>query len=215
MTEIALIDYGKGNLLSVSRAFETCGAKVRIVSSGKEVLSASKLVLPGVGAFGSAMDELRLRGLVDPIRECVRSGKPMLGICLGMQLLMERSHEFGVHEGLGIIKGEVREIERTTPDGRQRKIPHIGWNSLQPPNKASAASWSRGLFASLEPGSYVYFVHSFMSVPDDREALLGVTNYDGGEITAAINVGAVWGCQFHPEKSGPAGLRIVQNFISL
>lgn len=210
-TPISIVDYGIGNLLSVARAFQKCGAEVEFVDTPSAIDGAKKLVLPGVGAFANGMDGLRERGIVDALRSYARSGRPFLGICLGMQLLMDVSEEFGEHEGLGLIPGRVKAIEPTAADGTPHKIPHIGWNALQP--AAAVQSWDRTILSDVERGSYAYFVHSFAVVPDAEEYRLADCDYDGRRISAAVRHENVYGCQFHPEKSGQTGLRVVQSFV--
>jgi len=209
---ISIVDYGIGNLLSVARAFEKCGGEVDFVDSPGGIEAAGKLVLPGVGAFAKGMDGLRERGIVGALRQYARSGRPLLGICLGMQLLVDVSEEFGEHEGLGLIPGRVKAIEPTALDGTPHKIPHIGWNALQP--SALSRSWSQTILSMVKPGSFAYFVHSFAVVPDSDEHRLADTDYDGRRVSAAVQYENVYGCQFHPEKSGATGLRVVQSFVN-
>lgn len=208
---VTLIDYGIGNLLSVQRAFEACGAEVLQTEDPAGIAAAEYLVLPGVGAFADGMQELQRRQLVDPIRAACASGKPVLGICLGMQMLFTESEEHHRTPGLGIIPGRVEAIPRKAANGELIKVPHIGWSELLPP--VGASYWSSGLLANL--GSYpaVYFVHSFSCVPANHNVLLAVCDYQGVRISAVVKQGNVYGCQFHPEKSGPLGLLIVENFL--
>lgn len=208
---VTLIDYGTGNLLSVARAFEHCGANVVLSHDPVEIERAERLVLPGVGAFADGMQGLRDRGLVDPILRYADSGRSLLGICLGMQMLTTTSEEFGEHKGLGLIPGRVRAIPRVATDGSPLKTPHIGWSSLQRPDHAI---WDDGLFADTATGTSVYLVHSYEVDPDDRGDLLSECVYGGHRIATAIRRGAVVGCQFHPEKSGPAGLRMLAAFLA-
>jgi glutamine amidotransferase len=210
--EVTVIDSGMGNIYSVTRAFEACGATVKLTDSPEDIVSAQLLVLPGVGAFKDGMEELRLRGLTGPIGEYARTGRPLLGICLGMQMLMERSEEFGDHEGLGLIQGNVVAIPNTTEDGERHKIPHIGWNELK---KTSALSWDGSILDGINEDNTAYFVHSFTCVPLDESHRLADSHYNGRRISAAIQFGNVYGCQFHPEKSAQTGLKIISNFLSL
>jgi glutamine amidotransferase len=207
---VTLIDYGVGNLLSVARAFEHCGANVVLSHDPTEIERAERLVLPGVGAFADGMQGLRDRGLVDPIRRYADSGRPLLGICLGMQMLTTTSEEFGEHQGLGLIPGRVRAIPRIATDGAPLKTPHIGWSPLQRPDHAL---WDDSLLAGTAPGTSVYLVHSYAVEPDDHDHLLSDCVYGGHRIATTIQRGAVVGCQFHPEKSGPAGLRMLAAFL--
>jgi glutamine amidotransferase len=213
MAKVTIIDYGIGNLLSVSRSFEYHGAEVVLTDSAELIMKADRLVLPGVGAFADGMKGLAMRGLIEPIKAYARQDKPFLGICLGMQMMMERSEEFGLHEGLGLIQGDVVRISDTKVDGTPHKIPHIGWNELVVP--AGLAGWDGTILQGLSPGETVYFVHSFTASPTDTANRLADCLYDGRVISAAIRAGNLYGCQFHPEKSGPIGLRIIKNFLRL
>ena len=196
---INIIDYGRGNLHSVQKALERLGAEVRVSSKPEDILSAAKVILPGVGAFGDCMGNLERYGLVSAIREAAASGKPLLGICLGLQMLFEGSEEDPGVPGLGIFPGQVKLIEAPG-----LKIPHMGWNSL---------TWRQEsiLFRGLPAGSFVYFVHSYHAVPEDASLVTAVTEY-GGAVTAAVGQGNVQAVQFHPEKSGTVGLQILKNF---
>lgn len=197
---IAVIDYGMGNLGSVVKAFRALGEKVRVTADPAEIEAATGVILPGVGAFGDAMAELAARGLVEPLRFVAARGRPLLGICLGMQLLFATGEEGGRQEGLGIIPGTVRRLRGEV------KVPHVGWNSLDFIRPTP-------LFAGVEPGSYVYFVHSFVAAPADEGVVAATCTY-GEEFTAAVCRGRVWGTQFHPEKGGGVGLAILKNFAS-
>lgn len=211
MIEVAVIDYGVGNLLSVSRAFKHCGACVTITSDAAAILAAGRVVLPGVGAFADGMAALRAHGLDAVVRRVAGTGTPLLGICLGMQMLLDESEEFGVTPGLGLIPGRVVKIPATSTTGELHKIPHIGWNELVLP--AQRDSWQGGLLADVEPGEAVYFVHSFMAEPTSPEHRLADCRYGDIPITAAVKRDNVMGCQFHPEKSGEVGLRVLKNFL--
>lgn len=212
MTTITVIDYGAGNLLSIQRALEHWGAEVRFARTPEDVLRADRLVLPGVGAFRHAMNELNALELVEPLREWSGLGRPLLGICLGMQLLLESSEEFGRTEGLGMVPGGVAPVPPTGLDGTPHRIPHIGWNALFPVE--GGASWAGTFLADVEAGEATYFVHSFMAVPSDRSHLLAVAFYDGREIPAVIRRDNIFGCQFHPEKSAEVGLSILRRFVA-
>ena len=209
---VTIVDYGSGNLLSVARALEHCGASVELASDAQRIAAARRVVLPGVGAFADAMEGLRSRGLVEPLRRYARSGRPMLGICLGMQMLASASEEFGLSEGLDLIAGRVVAIPRTTVQGRPHKIPHIGWNDLLPPE---GAAWDRTILADTPPGTAMYLVHSFHFVPTDASDAIAVCRYGGHAITAAVQRGNIVGCQFHPEKSANSGLRLLSRFMRL
>jgi glutamine amidotransferase len=209
---VAVVDYGIGNLLSVSRALEQCGAQVLLTDDPAQIAQAQRLVLPGVGAFKDGMDGLRTRGLIDILRQFAATGRPLLGICLGMQMLLDYSEEFGTHEGLGLISGRVTAIPATSAAGVRHKIPHIGWNELQAPD---ANKWSGTILDDIAPGSSVYFVHSFTAFPDDSACRLADCSYDGRLISAVIRKRNTYGCQFHPEKSGEIGLNILRRFLAL
>lgn len=208
--KITVVDYGIGNIFSVLRALEHAGASPELSSDPDEIRSADRVVLPGVGAFANGMDGLRSRDLVEPLREFARSGKPLLGICLGMQMLVDESEEFGTHEGLRLIPGKVVEIAAKDAEGKRLKIPHIGWSPLTAPN----GDWSCSPLRGVEEGSSAYFVHSFTVVPTNEAARLADTAYGDCRISAAIRKDNVSGCQFHPEKSGEVGLRIIRNFVT-
>lgn len=196
----AIVDYGVGNLKSVTNAMDYLGLSTRITSDPRELELADAIILPGVGAFPDAADKLRLTGL-DRVLTAQAEQKPILGICLGMQLLLDRGEEVRECAGLGLVPGRVRRIETGL------KLPHIGWNSLSFPNPSP-------LLAGVEEGSYVYFVHSFCAVADDPATVIAQTDY-GVPVTAAVQRGNVYGCQFHPEKSGEVGLQILRNFGGL
>lgn len=213
MPRVAVIDYGMGNLLSVTRALEYCGSEVTLVGTPEFLKLADRLILPGVGAFVNGMDGLRRRGLIDAIRSFADSGKPFLGICLGMQMMLESSEEFGHHEGLGLISGRVVPIPSTSGDGTPHKIPHIGWNELLPPSPMT--SWEGTILQGLSPGVSAYFVHSFTAIPSSAEHRLAECDYNGRRVSAVIRSGALYGCQFHPEKSGEVGLAIIRKFLAL
>ncbi|EKQ51123.1 MULTISPECIES: imidazole glycerol phosphate synthase subunit HisH [unclassified Clostridium] len=213
--KVSIIDYGVGNILSVKRAFEFCGAQVEVINTKEQITNAEVLVLPGVGAFKNAMYELIERDLKDSIIEFSDTNKPMLGICLGMQLLLEKSEEFGETNGLGIIQGEVVRIEDTTISGNYQKIPHVGWNSLKFPKHGDKSLWDKTILNGLAEGEDVYFVHSFTAKPTNNENRLADSYYGGRTVSAAIKKGNVYGCQFHPEKSGEVGLKIIKNFLEI
>lgn len=207
-----VIDYGIGNLLSVRRGFEFCGAEVQISSDPTQILKSSHIVLPGVGAFANAMNELQNRGLFDVVKELGKKGIPLMAICLGMQMLFDESEEFGVTKGLGIIPGRVVPIPSVTTEGSSLKIPHIGWNELLISNESS---WKNTCLENVIPGESVYFVHSFMAKTKDPKHSLSSCIYGGHTITSVVNKDNVYGCQFHPEKSGQIGLKILSKFLAL
>lgn len=211
--KVAVIDFGLGNILSVKRGLERCGATVVVSANAEIILSAGRVILPGVGAFTNGMRELQARNLCSVIYELADRKVPVLGICLGMQMLLNSSEEFQVTQGLGLIPGTVSPIPVEKPDGQFRKIPHIGWASLVPSKHSS--SWEGSLLEGVRPGESVYFLHSFMATTVDPSHCNAVCGYDGAEITAVIAHGSVFGCQFHPEKSGETGLKILENFLSV
>ncbi len=210
---VTVVDYGMGNLFSVGRALEHCGAEVHAARTAKAVAQAERLLLPGVGAFADGMRELSRFGMVEPIREFAASGKPLLGICLGMQMLLDESDEFGTTTGLGLIPGRVVSVPSATADGHPQKIPHVGWNALVLPH--GRESWEGTLLQEVEPGEAVYFVHSFMASPTDPRHRIADCVYGGMPVSAAIGRENVQGCQFHPEKSGEVGLKVLRRFLVL
>ena len=209
---VTIIDYGSGNLLSVTRAFERCGATPTLSHDPAEIENAERLVLPGVGAFADGMQGLRERGLIDPIRRYAASGRPLLGICLGMQMLATMSVEFGEHEGLNIIAGRVVPLSNRSTSGEVLKIPHIGWSPI---TRTDDGDWAGSPLDGLTEGAAVYLVHSYHFVPQQRSDLLAEYVYGGHPVTAAIRSGCIIGCQFHPEKSGEVGLAILARFLRL
>ncbi|MBQ7320705.1 MAG: imidazole glycerol phosphate synthase subunit HisH [Clostridia bacterium] len=199
---IAVVDYGVGNLFSLRSSLETIGADVIVTGDADELRRADKIILPGVGAFEDAAAKLRESGLDEVLRAEAAAGKPIMGICLGMQMLFEKSLEYGEHKGLGLIRGTVRPIADVIPG--DLKIPHIGWNALH------FGAEKHGLFRYLQEGDCVYFVHSYYAA-DCEESVIATAEY-GAELTAAVANGNVCGCQFHPEKSGDVGLNILRAF---
>lgn len=210
--EVTVIDYGVGNLLSVQRGLEHCGAKVTLTADPEQILSAQRVVLPGVGAFENAMKALESLNLVSVIREVGRRQTPLLGICLGMQLLLEESDEFGVTAGLGLIPGRVVPVPVQSISGEAQKVPHIGWSALSPSN--AAGDWNGTLLQDNRPGEASYFVHSFMADPADPAHRIADCLYGGHRIAAVIGRDRITGCQFHPEKSGTVGLKVLKRFLS-
>ena len=208
--EITVIDYGVGNLLSVQRGLEHCGARVTVTADPATILAATKVVLPGVGALKNAMETLHRLGLVDTIQTVAARGTPLLGICLGMQLLLDSSEEFGNTPGLGLISGRVIAIPCITTTGAPQKIPHIGWNAFGLP--AGRRDWQGTLLQDNNVGDAAYFVHSYMAMPHDPHHRLADVLYGGHAVSAAIGRAHITGCQFHPEKSGEVGLKILRRF---
>lgn len=206
---VAIVDYGMGNLFSVQQACTHVGLEAMITAEASRLLTADAVILPGVGAFGDAMAELTRRDLVVPLREAVASGKPVLGICLGMQLLMSESEEFGRHQGLNIVEGTVTRLAVAAEAGARLKVPQVGWNRIARP---PGASWDRSALDGLADGECLYFVHSFHAVPNDPAVILSTTRYGPTTFCSSLRRGALFACQFHPERSGPPGLRIYRNF---
>lgn len=213
MNSISIIDYGIGNLLSVARAFAYFNAEVKLVQTPEEILKADRLVLPGVGAFADGIKGLQESQLIEPIKEFVKQGKPFMGICLGMQLMLSQSHEFGTHQGLNLIEGDVLPIPMKGANGQPHKIPHIGWNGLSP--SVQGSDWEGTILNGLAKEAAVYFVHSYSVVPKNLTHRLADTDYNGLMISAVIKDQNIYGCQFHPEKSGEIGLKIIHNFLTI
>lgn len=209
--KVVVIDYGMGNLLSVQRGLEHCGGDVKLSADPGVILSSPRVVLPGVGAFADGMAGLRQAGLDDVVREVASRGTPLLGICLGMQILLDESEEFGRTSGLGLIHGKVVAIPVVTTDGQPQKIPHIGWSALE--FATGRNDWNGTLLHGVKPGEATYFVHSFMVNPADPSNRVADCLYGGQKVAAAIQRDNVFGCQFHPEKSGEVGLRILSRFL--
>jgi len=201
---IAIIDYGVGNLFSLSSSFKQIGFETVITGDAEIIKKAEKIILPGVGAFGDAINKLRETGLDKVILEQAKNGKPLLGICLGMQMLFDKSYEYGEYEGLGLIEGSVVPMQNKIP--KNLKIPHIGWNAL-------IFKQESPLFKYIKNGDCVYFVHSYYA-ETKATSLIATTEY-GKELTAAVANGNVFGCQFHPEKSGTVGLNILKAFCEM
>ena len=215
---VTVLDYGIGNLLNVVRALEHCGATVRVAAQASELGEMpDRMVLPGVGAFGDAMLEMRLRGFDDLVKRYAATERPFMGICVGAQLLFDvgEEHSDGQagHPGLGLIPGRVQLVPAVAPNGRCLRIPHIGWSRLQP--AASPASWDGTPLSGLTRGEPMYFVHSFAPVPVHEKHRLADTNYHGVRICAAVARDHIYGCQFHPERSAAAGLGILRQFLVL
>jgi glutamine amidotransferase len=202
---ITIVDYGAGNLHSVTKAFARLDADVEIAETAELVDQARCLILPGVGAFGEGMEGLRKRGLIEPLRRYATQGRPLIGICLGAQLLMEESEEFGRHEGLGIVPGKVSLLPRSGV-----KIPHVGWCQIYP---ASEHAWQGTLLEETPVRTWTYFVHSYQCVPSDSQYSCALADYGGLAVTAAVRRDAVVGLQFHPEKSGTSGLAMLRTLL--
>ena len=204
--QIAVLDYGIGNIHSVAKALRAAGSNPLLTSSPEDVRKADLLVVPGVGAFADCMGCLVERSLDQPVLDFIRTGRPFLGICVGMQMLFSESLEFGTHPGLGVIEGAVERLKEEVGI----KIPHVGWNAVQ-----AARPWAGSLLDDVQPGDMLYFTHSFTATPTHENNRLADTQYGSNRICAAVQVDNVMGTQFHPEKSGDLGLKILQRFIGL
>jgi len=203
---VAVINFGMGNLFSVARALEAVGLTPVITGDPADADAAGAVILPGVGAFGTAMERLAATGLDRAILRAVDRGKPVVGICLGLQLMMEESHEFGVHRGLGIFRGAVRRLRDAGKNGSRERVPHVGWK----PIARNAAPWEGTLLEGVEPGAWMYFVHSFVAHPEGEQPLTLVPHGDDA-FCGALARDNVFACQFHPEKSGGQGLAVYAN----
>lgn len=224
---VAIIDYGLGNLFSVRNACDQVGMEPKITSDRKDIISADAVILPGVGAFGDAMESLDRLNLVEPLREVALSDKPFLAICLGMQLLMSQSNEFGVHKGLDIIDGSVCSLsELKTLDSFNSvrlKVPHIGWAQIYRQSNSDCGvgvdsiddTWSSELFNGLSDATYMYFVHSFYTVPVDSSVVSSISYFGGVPFCSSLEYQNIYACQFHPERSGPSGLKVYRNLVLL
>lgn len=210
--KVAIVDFGLGNLYSVRHACLHVNLDVEITSSKDSILHADAVILPGVGAYGDAMNALHRLDLTTALRDFARSGKPLLGVCLGMQLLMSESHEFGIHEGLGIIKGTVVPFGEPREGERILKVPQIGWNQIRSPE--NTIKWDNTILNGLSQNEYMYFVHSFVVAPEDSGVVLSTTNYGEISFCSSLQVDNIFACQFHPERSGKMGLQIYQNFAA-
>ncbi len=205
---VAVVDYGMGNLFSVARACETVGLAPFVTDDPAAVEAADAIVLPGVGAFGEAMTSLTRLGLTGVLQRVVRAGRPLLGVCLGMQLLAREGEEFGHHAGLGLVAGRVRKLAP-----RERvKLPHIGWTAVEPVGAGGAGAWHGTLLEDVAAGTPMYFVHSYVFEPESRSVVRAVARYGETPFCAALESGPVAGCQFHPERSGVTGLSVYRSF---
>jgi glutamine amidotransferase len=222
--KVAIVDYGMGNLFSVGHAFENVGASTTVTSSKAEILDADIVVLPGVGAFGDAMDSLRKLDLVGPIIDIAASGKPLIGVCLGMELLMTTSPEFGAYQGLDVVQGAVVPFPRESADAARFKVPHVGWSriyresgteQMEEGDGTSVRPWQNPAFDGVGDREYMYFVHSLYCEPEDPAVVTSYSLYGGVEFCSSFRQGNVFGYQFHPERSGPAGLKMYANLVSM
>lgn len=210
--EAAIVDYGLGNLYSVKHACGHVGLQAEITSSKEAIANARVVILPGVGAYGDAMATLHRLDLVSVLKDIAASGKPLIGICLGVQLLMTESFEFGRHKGLGIIEGQVVPFDQPREGERMLKVPQIGWNRVWHPENAR---WEDTLLNGVADGEYMYFVHSYIVQPEDPAVILSMSRYGQIEFCSSVQCGNVFACQFHPERSGAAGLKVYWNLARL
>ncbi len=220
----AIVDYGLGNLYSVKHACEHVGMRATVTNAKQEILAADVVILPGVGAFGDAMNALRRLDLVGLLRDVASSGKVLMGVCLGLQLLMTESFEFGTHAGLAIIDGPVKRFDNPVEDHTTLKVPHVGWNKVYEARSAASSapsprgarnSWKGTPLEELAEGAYVYFVHSFFAEPEDPQVVLAMARYGQVEFCASLIRGNVFATQFHPERSGQVGLQIYRSVARL
>jgi glutamine amidotransferase len=210
MREIAILDYGIGNVKSIFNALDKINVAAVLTADKDKILNADGLILPGVGAFAQGMENLAKANLPEVIKEFVSTGKPFLGICLGMQMLMGESEEFGTYKGLGLIPGKVKKI--TFKNSSSAKLPHVSWNEL---NSPTLGRWDSSILDKIPENADVYFVHSFVVKPENPNDLLANTNYNGEIFCSAVQRDNIYGVQFHPEKSGIIGLNILKNFVKL
>ena len=211
MMKCHIVDYGLCNLLSVANALKYLSIEPVITDDSRQLLEAKAVILPGVGAFNDGMEGLKARDLIQPVLAYADSGRPLLGICLGMQMLMTKSYEFGVFEGLNLIPGEVKRfVPSVDGQGMRMRIPHIGWNGIYP----SQQHWQHGLLDGIKPGEDMYFVHSYKVIPDQEVHVLAQTTYIDQTFCSVVKRGNIMGCQFHPEKSSSWGIKILKNFVN-
>ena len=211
MKKITIIDYGCGNILNLARAIKFLGYEVETTHEVKRIINSSHVILPGVGAFGNAMKQLEKYSLQKTIIEYAQLNKPLLGICIGMQILFTLSYEFGVHKGLNLIEGEV--IKISNKNNKEIKIPHVGWNEIYPNNDKK--EWKNKILKNNLIGKNFYFVHSFACLTKNSDSTIAVCNYSGISIPAVVSVDNIFGCQFHPEKSADNGLAFLKNFCEI
>ena len=210
MKKISIIDYGCGNILNLIRAIKFLGYDAEATHDKKNIMNSNHLILPGVGAFGSAIKQLNKYDLNETILEYVKLNKPLLGICLGMQILLKTSYEFGIHKGLGLIDGKV--IKISNKKNKEIKIPHMGWNEIHPNNKSK---WDSKILNDALMGKNFYFTHSFIALTKNPNSTVAICNYSGISIPAVLSSANIFGCQFHPEKSGDNGLIVLKNFCEI
>jgi imidazole glycerol-phosphate synthase subunit HisH len=207
--KVVIIDYDIGNVKSICSAFEKIGIEPVLTRDENEILNADGVVLPGVGAFSHGMENLHKYSLVEILKEFVKSNKPLLGVCLGMQMLFDESEEFGITKGIGLISGKV--IKMPTKDSKNEKLPHVSWNEIKQKN----INWINTILQNISQKSDMYFVHSYIAVPLDENHILSTTIYSDSEFCSSVKKDNIYGCQFHPEKSAKIGLKIIENFIDI
>ena len=207
---VAIVDYGMGNLFSVSRACAAAGMDAEITSDKRRVLAADAVIIPGVGAFGDAMSTLERLDLVSVLRDLARGGTPLIGICLGLQLLMSESEEFGSHRGLDIVSGSVRRLHSSRSGTQNLKVPQVGWNTISSPS-TRPVGWNGTVLENIPDREFMYFVHSYYVQPESRDSIVAVTRYGDLEFCSAIQRNNLFACQFHPERSGPIGMHVYEN----
>ena len=215
---VAIIDYGLGNLFSVKHACEHAGMQASVTNSSDEILAAEAVILPGMGAFGDAMDNLRSLDLIGPLRDTVASGKPLIGVCLGMQLIMTEGFEFGRHKGLGFIEGDVVKFDNPVEGPVKLKVPQIEWNNIYRTRRIQNGDqdpWADSPLEGLADNEYMYFVHSYHARPESQNVMLSASQYGQIEFCSSLQHGNIFAFQFHPERSGPQGLVIYRNLASL
>ena len=217
VTDVLILDYGVGNLFSVRSACEAVGLTASISADREAVLAARAVIVPGMGAFGDAMDTLRRMDLVEPLRDVAASGTPLIGICLGLQLFMTESEEFGTHAGFGFIEGPAVRFQQPANATRPLKVPHVGWAAITPPPTGmhaapvGARGWNDWPLQDVESGAYMYFVHSYYVAPQDPDVVMSQSTYGGTAFCSSIKSRNIFACQFHPERSGPVGVGIYRN----
>ncbi|MFA5156149.1 MAG: imidazole glycerol phosphate synthase subunit HisH [Candidatus Omnitrophota bacterium] len=207
---VAVVDYGLGNLFSIERALKHIGADCLITDNKDAIINCERVILPGVGAFADAMKGLEAKGLIGALNKIAEKKVPLLGICLGMQLMMTESEEFGRHNGLGLVCGKVVRLQETPSLEARTKVPHIGWNTI---NGSDGSRWEKTMLEGLENGEFMYFVHSYAVMPDEYSCVLATTTYGKDKFCSVMATGSIMGCQFHPEKSAEAGLGILRKFV--
>ena len=211
--KVGIVCYGSGNVMSLSNAFSYLGANVNFVYDYKDLSGYEKLILPGVGAYEGVLKKFRSKGFESPLIDAVQRGVSLLGICVGMQILFDYGEEFGRTEGLGLLKGHVAKLQHSIVDDVEFKIPHVGWNGVSIPEAQAKSLWIEGLFKGIDEGTEFYFVHSYAAQVLDQKDVVAEAIYGEQVVTAAVQRDRILGTQFHPEKSGEAGLNLLENFL--